>query len=335
MNYKVGVTGAGGGVGQSIIKALQNTIYTVVAFDSELLGTGLYTVTQSYLIPYASDANYIEKLLFFCKQEQIVALFPGLDAELYILSKNVETFKKYGIEIIVSRPEVINISDDKLAMYKFLSGLNINVPYTEILRDRQEENFEFPVIVKQMKDGARSKNVYKINNVNELNDLKLKLSNNFDKYIIQEYIDGDEYTCGSVFIEKSCDGVILMKRILRDGDTYKAFSIRNRYLEAFVRDLVNKIKPFGACNIQLRIKGDIPFVFEINARCSGTTYARALCGFNEPLLILDKLLLGKHTVFEIEERTILRYWKELVVENELISRMNADSYLEINNPTKL
>jgi carbamoyl-phosphate synthase large subunit len=335
MNYKIGVTGAGGGVGQSIIKALQNTIYTVVAFDGELLGTGLYSVTKSYLIPYASDASYIEKLLFFCRKEQIVALFPGLDAELKVLSKNVELFKGFGIQIIVSRPEVINISDDKLALYRILSGLNINVPYTEILRKSQDMNIDFPVIVKQMKDGARSKNVYKINDKTELNDLKRKLSNQLDQYIIQEYIQGDEYTCGSIFIDNSCEGVILMKRILRDGDTYKAFAIRDKFLEEFVRDLVNKIKPFGACNIQLRTKGDVPFVFELNARCSGTTAARALCGFNEPLMILDKLLLGKSPVFQIKERTILRYWKELVVENELISQMNAESYLEIKNPTKL
>ena len=41
---KVAVTGVGGGVGQSIIKALQDTPHQLVGIDSDLLGAGLYGV---------------------------------------------------------------------------------------------------------------------------------------------------------------------------------------------------------------------------------------------------------------------------------------------------
>ena len=70
-----------------------------------------------------------------------------------------------------------------------------------------------------------------------------------------------------------------------------------------------------------------PYVFEINARCSGTTAARTLSGFNEPKMIADYLLKGIEPSYEIKEQTILRYWKELVVENDEILEMKEKGLL--------
>jgi carbamoyl-phosphate synthase large subunit len=106
-----------------------------------------------------------------------------------------------------------------------------------------------------------------------------------------------------------------MRRVLRDGDTYKAFVENNPQLAAHIKTVAEALKPFGACNFQLRMKGGEPYIFEINARHSGTTYSRTLAGFNEPLMIADYLLCGKTPVYRIREISILRYWQELPVEN--------------------
>lgn len=47
------VTGVGGGVGQSIIKSLQDTFYPIIGADGEILATGLYAVKKGHIIPYA------------------------------------------------------------------------------------------------------------------------------------------------------------------------------------------------------------------------------------------------------------------------------------------
>ena len=83
---KIAVTGVGGGVGQSIIKSLGKTDYQIIGMDADLLGTGLYATPSSYLIPYANSPEYIPQLLKICKKEKCKLLFPGLDAELKILS---------------------------------------------------------------------------------------------------------------------------------------------------------------------------------------------------------------------------------------------------------
>lgn len=318
----IAITGVGGGIGQSILKSLQGSNYNIIALDGEALAAGLYTSKTSYIIPYANKENYISRLLEICKEEQISLLFPGMDAELMPLSLNKHLFEEIGTTVVVSRPEVITISDDKYQMYQELTSAGINVPTTYLAEKFNPDDESYPLILKQKVGGARSKNIYVIRNRTDWESISNKLGENISDYIAMDYIDGDEYTCGTINLNNVCKGVIVMRRILRDGDTYKCFTVKNETIENEVKRLANAIKPFGACNVQLRLKNNIPYVFEINARCSGTTAARSLSGFNEPKMIADFLLDGKEPEYTIKEQTILRYWKELVVENEDILNLN-------------
>jgi carbamoyl-phosphate synthase large subunit len=330
MLYKIAITGTGGGVGQSILKSLYNTGYEIVALDGELLGTGLYASPISYLIPFADKPDYISTLLDICEKESISLLFPGMDAELAPLSLNREAFEATKTTIVVSSPDVIALSNDKQLMYDRLRNIGIDLPFTAPLRNILVEQLKFPIIIKQMIGGARSKNVFLIENKNEWDAIIAKIGDDSDNFIAQEYIEGDEYTCGTVNLNNSCKGVIVMRRVLRDGDTYKCFTEKYPAIEDAVRKVVDAIKPFGACNIQLRMKDGRPIIFEINARCSGTTAARTLCGFNEPKMIADYLLKGIEPKFEIKQQTILRYWKELVVDNSDILTFKKDR--KLNQP---
>lgn len=333
--YNIAVTGVGGGVGQSILKSLEGTGYNVIALDGELLAAGLYATDNSYLIPYANSPKYIEELLEICKKEKISLLFPGLDAELMPLSLNRDAFAKIGTTVVVSRPEVVDISDNKQETYNQLMKAGVVVPLTVSMEDFIPTEESFPVIIKQKVGGARSKNIFVARNKVEFEIINDKIGNNLSDFIVMEYIEGDEYTCGTVNLDGSCKGVIVMRRILRDGDTHKCFSVINPIIEKAVRNVVEAIKPFGACNIQLRMRDNIPYVFEINARCSGTTASRTLCGFNEPKMIADFLLKNIQPEYEIKELTVLRYWKELVVDNNDVENLKKNTHLGLSNYSTL
>jgi carbamoyl-phosphate synthase large subunit len=327
MRYTIAVTGAGGGVGQSIIKSLYDTDYKVIALDGETLGAGLYAVPTSYKIPFANNPKYISTLLHICKQEKVDLLFPGLDVELEILSKNAGKFKEIGTTVVVSDLNVVKISNDKQYMYDCLTKINADVPFTIPFSQSKIENIEYPVIFKQMVDGARSQNVFLVKSVEEFKSIIQSIKSPLGNFIIQEYIEGDEYTCGTINLDGECKGTIIMKRTLRDGDTYKCFSVKNEIIEEAIKKIANKIKPFGACNFQLRLKNNIPYIFEINARCSGTTASRTLCGFNEPKMIADYLLKNIKPLYDIKELTILRYWNELIVDNKDIETIKDQNHL--------
>ena len=330
---RVAVSGTGGGAGQSVLKALAETDYEVVALDGEALGAGLYTTDTSYIIPYASKPNFVDAILEICKKENIKIYFPGLDAELPILTKAVDRFKEIGTTVMVSSPEVVDLADNKLLTHDILIKHGVNVPetYNMAVTPHDAVPLEYPFVLKEREGGARSQNLYIVKSKDEYDALVAR-GVDLDAYVAQEYIEGDEYTCGSVNFDGECMGVIVMRRILRDGDTYKCFSVKNDVIEAEVRKIMTAIKPFGACNVQLRLKDGKPYVFEVNARSSGTTGARALCGFNEPKMIADYLTQGKRPEYEIKEQSILRYWKELVVPNDLIEKVRENGELHNNTP---
>jgi carbamoyl-phosphate synthase large subunit len=302
---RIAVTATGGGVGQSILKALRETDYGVIALDSDRLGAGLYMVSESYIIPPASSDEYIPFLLNFCYEKDIAILFPGMDCELLKLSNSRELFT--DTKIVISKSGIIMLADDKLKTQQWLKQNGFpNIPTTtQCINDFTGFSCNRNVFIKPMKGGARSKEA-RIIDITDHNQ-------NLDNMVIQELIEGDEYTCGTVTLDGIYRGCIVMRRILRDGDTYKAFVERNPVIEKLCEDICTILKPEGAFNIQLRLRNGIPYVFEFNARCSGTTAARALAGFNEPLMIADHYLKNKDPEYDIQEINILRYWNELVV----------------------
>ncbi|GAB3009649.1 ATP-grasp domain-containing protein [Amycolatopsis acidiphila] len=320
---RVAVSGAGGGVGQSILKALQDSEYDVVALDGDRLAAGLYTTNRSYLVPRPADPDFLDRMLEICRAEKCRLLFPGLDTELRPLAENTDRFAEHGITVVVSSPEVVDIGDNKFRTYSILREHDISVPETVDMAVPGAQPPAFPFILKRREGGSRSKDVFLVRDAGDLAELTVDPA----EFVAQEYIEGDEYTCGSVSFDGDCKGVIAMRRTLRDGDTYKAFAVRDQVVEDEVRKVIAAIKPFGACNVQLRVRDGKPYIFEINARCSGTTAARALCGFNEPRMIADYLCHQREPDFQVREQAVLRYWKELVVPNELIDELGRHGSL--------
>ena len=118
----VAVTAVGGVIGQSIIKALQNTDYSAVGINSEVFGAGLYATKKSYIGLNANDPQFIDRLIEICNKAQCKIVFSGLDAELIHLSMNKNRLDKNGVFPVVSNPEVVEICGDKL---KTLSLIHI------------------------------------------------------------------------------------------------------------------------------------------------------------------------------------------------------------------
>jgi carbamoyl-phosphate synthase large subunit len=315
------ITGVGGGVGQSILKCLQGTGYRLVGVDGEALATGLYAVDRAYTIPYASQPGFLDRLLEIARAEGCDLLFPGLDGELPYLARSADRFASTGTRVVISDPEVVEISDDKLATARFLYRHGFASPVTRLLSEPTTAEMPFPVVLKPRKGGARSQGVFVARDPEAVKAYRDLLD--CENYVVQEEIAGDEYTCSTVSLDGRCVGAIAMRRVLRDGDTYKAFVTKDPELTNYVTRVSEVLKPFGACNFQLRLRDGTPYIFEFNARCSGTTASRALAGFNEPLMIADFLLHGTQPHNDISEVTIFRYWKELAVDNTLVAQLAA------------
>ncbi len=312
MGVLVAVTAAGGGVAQSIIKALYETSYETLAIDPSDRAAGLYLADRGAIGLPVSDDNFVGKIIDICKAEGAKYIFSGFDAELEVLSRCADQIRAEGITPIVSTPDVITLSEDKYQLIKFLEkkGLPFIPTYDH---ETGETCGKLPAVgpyIVKPRTGCRSQHVQ----ICGSREVASSYTVPGESVLTQEYIEGDEYTCGTVSFDGHVHGVICMVRELRSGDTYKAVVDQNPMVLDFVSELVREIRPFGPCNIQLRVRDNVPYVLEINARCSGTTAARQVAGFNEPEIVLDHLEGRPSYDNAIEDGLqILRYWQELAV----------------------
>jgi carbamoyl-phosphate synthase large subunit len=314
MADRVLVTGVGGGVGQAVLKCLSGTSYDAVAYDSSPLAAGLYMTKHSWLGLNATHPDYVRDVISAAEKYHCRFVIPGHDIELLPLVENRSLFNALGINLVVSDPFLVSLADDKLETAKFLAFHGFDAPDTEKFEDFQW--LDSAVVLKPRLGGARSKGTYIAHD--EVTFLKYSKFIDPKNTVVQEWCPGDEFTCGTLTFEDNFVGAITMKRELRGGDTYKAFSIKDDRIQSVLEELCNLLKPKGPCNFQLKLHDNRVRIFELNARFSGTTYLRKLCGFDEVTSLLD-MIDGKPKIsMEWRELSLFRHWSEVVVENSSV-----------------
>lgn len=314
---KVLVTGAGSLLGQGIIRALQASSLkaSIVAVDPSPLAAGLYWVQAPYVVPPVAQSRYLDRIEEILARERPDAVLIGTDVELGVFAAHRERLERqWGAQIVVSSPGVVAIADDKWETYRFLRAHGFACPDSCLPGGERElvRRIGFPLVVKP-RVGARSKGLSVARNWHELRAaLRADVP-----VIVQELVGTDEteYTAGALCFGGRWAGSIVMRRELRDGNTFRAFVDEYAELNEVVREWTEALRPWGPVNFQFRIDEGRAKVFEINARFSGTTPLRAHAGFNEVEMVLRRVLGGAPAdVPRIRRVTILRHWSETVVE---------------------
>jgi len=324
------VTGAGGGVGQGVIKSLKmikDMDIKIVAADMSEFAAGLYAADAAYLVDRCDSDEYLETLSKIFKKESIDFYIPGTDVELKFCAINKQLIMdEFNVHTVISSIEVIDISDNKYKTSSFLKEHGFNYPKTDYLKDVDIKSIEYPAIVKPSV-GCRSIGVYKVNNLDEL----MPHLEDTKDIVIQECVGNEytEYTCTVVKIGNELSPVLALKRILRSGDTYRAEPVESEKIEQYVLDVASKLEIDGGCNFQLRldIHGE-PKIFEINSRFSGTTPFCAQIGFN-PVEFYLKRSVGLESTVNVDYNSIvLRYWSEVVVKKSSLNKLSTSCNIE-------
>ena len=323
MKYNIGVTGTGSLIGQAIIKSIQNSEvtnkYKIIGFEYLKDTVGSFwcdkhiNITDIYLYPHLED-DWLKEFVFHIREEVIDVLFVGVDFELQLFAKHKEFIEKNTkCKVIISPLKTIEIGNDKYLTYKFLKNNNLFYPATYLPDEIDFNEINYPVIVKP-RVGARSRGVFKVDNKVDLIE-KIKIIKN---PIIQEHVGNEhtEYTCGVICLDGEFKASIALKRSLKEGNTYISEHNINteKVILDYIADIADKLKPYGSCNLQLRIDDNgIPKLFEINPRHSGTTYIRSLFGYNEIIYIINYILENKETKMTLKSGRVLRYFEEKLI----------------------
>ncbi len=320
---KVLVTGAGALLGQGILRSLLASELRpeIVAVDPSPLSAGLYWVAKRYAVPLARDPGYLPRFEGLLAEERPDVVLVGTDVELAVLSAHREALEaRFDTRIVVSSPQVVEIADDKYLTAHFLREHGFAAPDSVLPGDEEAllERVGFPLVVKP-RVGARSVGVSVVHDREQLAHA-LTLARN---PVIQEHVgtEEDEYTAGTLTFDGRCEASIVMRRHLRDGNTYRAWADHWPALNAQVRRMAEALGAYGPANFQFRLDGDTVKVFEINARFSGTTPLRRHAGFPEVDMVLRRVLHGEPLEQpEIDPVVILRHWSETVVQPDALGR---------------
>jgi len=314
------VTGAGAVLGQGIIKALRASTLQprIIACDPDPLASGLYWAEKQRLVPLARDPGYAAAFERILQEERPDAVLVGTDVELPIFARHRHSWEeRFGTRILVSNETVIAVADDKYLTARFLAENGICHPLSVLPEDGPalEELIEatgFPLVVKP-RIGARSYGVSVVRNRDELRDAISAQQG----LVVQQWAGSAdaEYTSSVLCFDDEPQAEIVMRRELRDGNTHRAFADDYPELADYVRTVARALKPYGPANFQFRVDaGGRPRLFEINARFSGATPLRALCGFNEVEMCLRRILYGEPVRRpEIRKGVILRHLDEQFV----------------------
>ncbi|MEW9857049.1 ATP-grasp domain-containing protein [Novosphingobium sp. M1R2S20] len=320
------VTGGGAVLGQGIIKALRGSSLKaeIIAVDPNPLSSGLYWADRGCRIPMASQPGYRDAIWEVVARENPDIIFVGTDVELSFFAEHRASLEAtFGTKVVVSDPRVVAIAEDKFDTFRFMQSKGFNPPASALPEEtvalsKLIEQVGFPLVVKP-RIGARSAGVSVVHDKAAL-DRALEGRRGL---VVQECVGSDEteYTAGVVVFDGKTQASIVLRRDLRDGNTYRAYAGNYSALDEQVRAFGEALAPFGPANFQFRTDADgTARVFEINARFSGTTPMRAMLGFNEVEMCLRKLLYETR-IEQPQGRpgVILRYLQEMYVPEEQIA----------------
>lgn len=326
MNARVLVTAAGSIVAQGIIKSLKLVNrYTIVAADMSPLAAGLYRCDAGILVPAVSSPDYLESIIKACNDNGVEAVFCGSDDELLALAgakKEIES--KTDAKLMTGSYEALAIAMDKWTTYEFCRANRLPCAPSSLPENRSEfaKEFGFPLVVKP-REGYGSLHFYVANSNEEMDRAISAIEKAGWRPLMQKYLAGDEFTTG-VTIDRNrryAMSSISIRKIIKHGQTYKAFIDDYRCVRRSAEEVALKLGAAGPINIQARLEGDSPVVFEINPRFSATCPMRAVAGVNEPDIIFRNMVLGEEVKVDSYERFVcMRYWNEVYVSYALYEK---------------
>lgn len=318
---RVGVTGVGGGVGQSIMKALtlSKLPLEVHAIDIQPFSAGLYRAAHAHVLPAPETKHALGEWRRCIADNGIHALIPGSDHDVPALAEARESWLADTCNVLVSDRALVDICRDKAVTVQKLRAANLPAPDSvwdlTLAEACDWARARYPVILKP-RDGFGSHGVHVIEDQESLAYYFPRAR----KPMLQEYLGSreqpEEFTC-AVFVAKNGEPVatFMARRDLAGGATYRAETGEWPKIDALLRKIGRTLLPRGPLNVQLRMTTAGPIPFELNIRCSGTSAIRAHFGFNEPDMLLRHYFLGETIPpFVPKHGYALRYWNEVFID---------------------
>jgi carbamoyl-phosphate synthase large subunit len=227
---------------------------------------------------FASEAfpSYIAD---FVKARRIDIVIPNIDRATVALANVAPILSDMGAAVICSSKEVCEAMADKQLADKVFKRLGLRVPGSS----------KYPLLAKP-RGGASSRGIVRLNDEDERRFWASR--NNEDDYIIQELIDGTEYSLDA-FVSKEGRtlGMVCRTRdIVAEGEVMVSRTKRVPEAEAIAAKLLSWGEWRGPLTVQVMYDGQSAWLLECNPRFGSGVPLSIEAGLDIPTWILRERL---------------------------------------------
>jgi len=234
----------------------------IFACDMSPTAPALFFADKQFIVPPINDVSYVEEIIKISRENKVDVIIPTIDTELLPLAERYgEITERTGALVNLSSEWTVSICRDKVRTAKFLQENGFGCPLLY-----EPEEVVFPAFIKP-KHGSSSISANKINTQREM-DFYLSI---IPEPIIQEYIQGEEYTVDT-FSDYDSNPVTIVPRkrlSVRSGEIMKGYIAKDREIIKQCKRLIKVLKLCGHNTVQcIKANNKICFI-EINARFGG------------------------------------------------------------------
>lgn len=341
------LTASGSQFAPGIIKCLKKNgerKITVIGGDMGADLSNRFLVDRFYQIPSAKAADYVQKVVEICEKEKVDILIPQMSAELSPYLEHIELFERVGTTVSMTLNENVNIANNKLKLFQFLTRCGVSVPRYECVYSIREFDDaivrlgypERPVCVK-MTESSGSRGVRIIDDKKSrfdlfalekpaslyisLKDMRTVLlePEQFPELLLMQYLPGDEYSVdlladkGKIlYIAGRRNPVVLMsipqETIIEKNE--QAYEIANQ--------VVSNLHLDGNIGLDFIFDDDgNAQLIEVNPRLDATIALFAAAGLNFPYLRVKQLLREPLPKVDVQYGVSLkRRYLEMFIDDE-------------------
>jgi len=255
----------------------------VIVTDVNPYSPAVHLGDRAYALPLASTPGYASTLLDICVSENVGLVIPTIDDELPILAGARMLFEAHGVQVAVSPRQTTEICNDKFATCEYLRRHGIAAARSW-LPAMVNADTPLPLFIKP-RFGRGSIGAFAARTARERDFFTDYVENP----VLQEHLTGREFT-----IDMLCDfdgrplSVVPRERVvIRAGVSDRGRTVADPALVDLGLACA-RVLPFrGAINLQCRMVGSRPVIFEINPRFSGGIPLTIAAGADFPQMLVD------------------------------------------------
>ena len=289
----------------------------IIGADMQLTAPALSAADIRVQVPAVYNPNYLDALRQICVEHHVDVLISLNDLELPILSDNKKSFEEIGVNVLVSKPEVIDICFDKVRTSEYMESIGLATPKTysnldDALAGLHAGKIHFPLVIKP-RWGSASIGIEFVDNEEDLRIvyalIKRKIikgilgevSSHDENYIlIQERIIGKEYGLDIIndLTGENVAVAVKQKLSMRAGETDKATTVDNPELRRIGEIIGSNLGHIGNLDCDVLEMDGKYYVLELNPRFGGGCPFSYEAGVNLPKAIIN-WVQGKQ--FDLEQ----------------------------------